>query len=166
MANQITSNKNPLAVSDGFRMVFHKAPNTSYFCQNFVMPGVTVNETSVARPRVDAYFPGDKMVFEPLTVTMLVAENMENYVEILNWLTTAVTTNNNIDKFDDVTVYILSSKNNVNRTVTFRNAFPTNIGSISFNVQDADITYAQVDVTFRYDYFTFGDAQGANNIGP
>lgn len=162
----ITSNKNPLAISDGFRMVFHKAPNTSYFCQNFVMPSVTVSETVVNRPRVDTYFPGDKMVFEPLTITMLVAENMENYVEILDWLTKAVTTTNSADKFDDITVYILSSKNNPNRTVTFKNAFPTSIGSISFNVQDADITYAQVDVTFRYDYFTFSDANGQNTIGP
>ena len=162
----ITSNKNPLAISDGFRMVFHKAPNTSYFCQNFVMPSVTVSETVVNRPRVDTYFPGDKMVFEPLTITMLVAENMENYVEILDWLTKAVTTTNSADKFDDITVYILSSKNNPNRTVTFKNAFPTSIGSISFNVQDADITYAQVDVTFRYDYFTFSDANGQNTVGP
>ena len=162
----ITSNKNPLAISDGFRMVFHKAPNTSYFCQNFVMPSVTVSETVVNRPRVDTYFPGDKMVFEPLTITMLVAENMENYVEILDWLTKAVTTTNSADKFDDITVYILSSKNNPNRTVTFKNAFPISIGSISFNVQDADITYAQVDVTFRYDYFTFSDASGQNTIGP
>jgi hypothetical protein len=165
-STNITANKNPLAISDGFRMVFHKAPNVSYFCQNFVMPGVTVNETAIARPRVDAYVPGDKLVFEPLTVTMLVAENMENYVEVLEWLTNSVTTNNSADKYDDVTVYILSSKNNVNRTVTFKNAFPTNIGSISFNVQDSDITYAQVDVTFRFDYFTFSDAQGENTVGP
>jgi hypothetical protein len=162
----ITTNKNPLAISDRFKMVFKKAPNVSYFCQNFIMPGVAVNETAVPRPQVDAYFPGDKLVFEPMNITMLVAEDMENYVEILEWLTRSVTTNNNADKFDDVTIYILSSKNNVNRTVTFKNAFPTNIGSINFNVQDTDITYAQVDVTFRFDYFTFSDAQGENIVSP
>ena len=151
----ITSNKNPLAISDGFRMVFHRAPNTSYFCQNFVMPGVAVTETVIPRPQIDAYVPGDKFQYEPLIVTMLVAENMENYMEIYDWLNRAVKTNNSEDKYDDISVYILSSKNNPNAEVVFKNAFPTNIGSISFNVQDADITYAQVDVTFRYDYFTF-----------
>lgn len=152
---QITPNKNALAVSDGFRMVFHKAPNTSYFCQNFVMPGLTVSETTVARPQQDAYLPGDKLVYEPLTITMLVAENMENFVEIYDWLQRSVKANNSAEMYDDITAYILSSKNNPNRKVIFRNAFPTNIGSINFNVQDTDITYAQVDVTFRYDYFTF-----------
>lgn len=124
------------------------------------MPSVTATEATVARPKLDVYVPGDKIIFDPMSITMLVAENMENYVEIFNWMMS------NTEEVDDVTVYILSSKNNVNRTVTFKNAFPTNIGSISFNVQDADITYAQVDVTFRYDYFTFSDARGENTIGP
>jgi hypothetical protein len=160
MSNYVTTNKNALAVSDGFRMVFHKAPNTSYFCQNFIMPSVNATEAVVTRPKVDAYFPGDKVTFDELSITMLVAENMENYVEIFDWMM------GNDNAVDDITVYILSSKNNVNRTVTFKNAFPTSIGSISFSVQDADITYAQVDVTFRYDYFTFSDARGENTIGP
>lgn len=150
----ITTNKNPLAVSDGFRMVFQRAPNTSYFTQNFVMPGIAVTETLISRPQVDAYVPGDKFQYEPLTVTMLVAENLENYIEIFNWLNKSVKTNNSEDKYDDILVYILSSKNNPNAEVVFKNAFPVSLGSISFNVQDADITYAQVDVTFRYDYFT------------
>jgi hypothetical protein len=155
MTTTLTQNKNPLAISDGFRMVFNKAPNTSYFCQNFVMPGLSVSETVVARPQQDAYFPGDKLIYEPLTVTMLVAENMENFVEIYDWLQRSVKANNSAEMFDDITAYILSSKNNPNREVVFKNAFPVSIGSIAFNVQDADITYAQVDVTFRYDYYTF-----------
>ena len=61
MSNYITTNKTALAVSDGFRMVFHKAPNTSYFCQNFIMPSVTATEAVVTRPKVDAYFPGDRL---------------------------------------------------------------------------------------------------------
>jgi hypothetical protein len=158
--NQITTNKNALAISDGFRMVFHRAPNVSYFCQNFIMPSVTGTEATINRPKLDVYIPGDKIVFDALNITMLVAENMENYVEVLEWMMR----DDNVT--DDITLYILSSKNNVNRTVTFKNAFPTSIGSISFNVQDADITYAQVDVTFRYDYFTFSDARGENTIGP
>lgn len=162
MTNIVTSNKNPLAVSDGFRVVFHRAPNTSYFCQNFVMPSVTVNESIINRPVTDVYVPGDKINADPLNITMLVAENMENYIEIYNWLDRSITTNNSADKYDDVTVYILSSKNNVNVGVTFHNAFPTNLGSINFNVQDADISYAQVDVTFRFDYFTLTSYGGTS----
>jgi hypothetical protein len=160
MSNTITSNKNPLAVSDGFRMVFARAPNVSYFCQNFVMPAVSVSEVTISRPHGDLNVPGDKIRVDPLNITMLVAENMENYVEIHDWLQRSVKTENSADKFDDILVYILSSKNNVNKMVTFHNAFPIELGSINFNVQDADITYAQVDVTFRFDYMTIV------NVGP
>ena len=156
----VTTNKNPLAVSDGFRMVFAKAPNVSYFCQNFTLPTVTATEAVINRPTMDVYVPGDKITFDELAITMLVAENMENYVEVYEWMS------RKDNAVDDIIVYILSSKNNVNRTVTFKNAFPTSIGSIAFNVQDADVTYAQVDVTFRYDYFTFSDARIQNTIGP
>ena len=165
MPNNITSNKNPLAVSDGYRMVFQKAPNTSYFCQNFIMPSVTVTETTVARPQRDVFFPGDKIISEPLMITMLVAENMENYTEIYNWMLNSVNSVNGADKYDDILVYILSSKNNPNSAVVFKNAFPTSLGSISFNVQDSDIVYAQVDVTFRYDYFTF-ESYGESTTRP
>jgi len=126
------------------------------------MPSVTVNETVVNRPQTDVYVPGDKIVYEPMSITMLVAENMENYVEVFEWLQRSVNTNNSADKYDDITVYILSSKNNASGAVTFRNAFPTSLGSIAFNVQDADISYAQVDVTFRYDYFTFTSYGGTS----
>ena len=125
------------------------------------MPSVSVTETLITRPQIDAYVPGDKFQYEPLTVTMLLAENLENYVEIFDWLNRSVKTNNSDDKYDDISVYILSSKNNPNAEVIFKNAFPVSLGSIGFNVQDADITYAQVDVTFRYDYFTlqtFGES--------
>ena len=162
MTNTITTNKNPLAISDGFRMVFHKAPNTSYFCQNFIMPTVNIGEVEVNRPQGTVYYPGEKVQYEQLSVTMLVAENMENYFEIYNWMKAASLENHNKDKFDDITVYILSSKNNANVGVTFHNAFPTSIGSINFNVQDADISYAQVDVTFRFDYFTLTSYGGGS----
>lgn len=135
-------------------MVFARAPNTAYFCQNFIMPSVNSTEAIINRPKLDAYVPGDKLSFDPLTITMLVAEDMENYAEIFNWMT------NNNNMTDDITIQLLSSKNNSNKNIIFKNAFPTNIGSISFNIQDADTTYAQVDVTFRYDYFTLSNVRG------
>ena len=53
----------------------------------------------------------------------------------------------------DLPLCIMSSHNNVNRKFVFKNAFPTSLGSIEFNVQNSDVEYAYVDVTFRYDYF-------------
>ena len=125
-----------------------RSPNTSYFCQNFVLPSIVNGETTVARPLVDAHFPGPKTTYDPLTVSMLVAEDLANYIEIFNWIVAG-------DLTDDISVIILNSKNIGITKVTFKNAFPTSMGSVSFNVQDSDVVYGQVDINFRYDYFTF-----------
>jgi hypothetical protein len=153
--NTLTKNLNPLATSDGFKMTFHRAPNVEYFLQSFSIPTITVNETPVVRPQRDAYFPGDKLSYEPLTVTMLISEDMDNFKEIYDWLEKSVTTNNSSDMYDDITAHILTSKNNPNKKIIFHNAFPTSLGNINFSVQEADIVYGTVDATFRYDYFTF-----------
>lgn len=153
--NTLTGNKNPLVVSDGFKMIFARAPNVQYFLQTFSVPAVTVNEVTVPYGKYNAYLPGDRIEYEPLTITMLVSEDMDNFKEIYDWLNRNINLNNQQDKFDDMTIYILTSKNNPNKKMFFKNVFPTSIGNISFNVAEADIVYATVDVTFRYDYFTF-----------
>lgn len=151
----LTQNKNPLAVSDGFKLTFHRAPNVEFFLQTFTIPNITVNETVAARPQRDAYFPGDKLVYAPLSVTMLVSEDMDNFKEIYDWLYKSVTANNASDMYDDITAHILTSKNNPNKKIIFRNAFPVELGNVNFNVAEAEVVYGTIDVTFRYDYFTF-----------
>jgi hypothetical protein len=153
--NTLTRNKNPLVVSDGFKMIFARAPNVQYFLQTFSVPSVTVNEAVIPHGKYNAYLPGDRIEYEPLTITMLVSEDMDNFKEIYDWLNRNINLNSQQDKFDDMTIYILTSKNNPNKKMFFKNVFPTSIGNISFNVAEADIVYATVDVTFRYDYFTF-----------
>jgi hypothetical protein len=152
---RITSNKNPLVVSDGFRLVFARTPNVQYFAQSIIIPAVTVNEVAIPRGRNTAYVPGDTISYEPVTVTMMISEDMENFKEIYDWLNKSVAADKYDDKFDDLTIYILTSKNNPNKKIMFKNVFPTSIGNVNFSVQEADIVYATVDVTFRYDYFTF-----------
>lgn len=154
-SNTLTKNLNPLATSDGFKITFHRAPNVEYFLQSFSIPSMSVNETVVLRPQRDAHVPGDKLVYEPFTVTMLVSEDMDNFKEVYNWLEKSVMTNNSNELYDDVTVHVLTSKNNPNKKIIFHNTFPISIGNLAFSVQEAEVVYGTVDVTFRYDYFTF-----------
>jgi hypothetical protein len=153
--NKLTNNKNPLVSTDGFKMVFARAPNVQYFLQSFNIPSVTVNEAVIPYRQYNTYVPGDRIQYDPLTVTMLVSEDMENFQEIFSWLNRSVTLNTMEDKFDDLTIYVLTSKNNANKAIMFKDVFPTSIGNISFQSTDSDVVYATVDVTFRYNNFTF-----------
>lgn len=154
----VTQNKNPLILSGGFKMVLGRAPNTTYFLKAWQLPTMTVTETQITRPQTDVFVPGSKIVYDPLSVSMLISEDMENYVEIYSWLRECVlgAQENGAErkKESDIIIQILNSKNNVHKEVVFHNAFPTAIGTIDWNVEDSDVTYASVDVMFRYDYFT------------
>lgn len=152
----VTQNKNPLVITDGYKMAFRRAPNVQYFLQNFTLPGVSVGEVTIARSQQSVYVPGDRIVYDHLQVSMLLAEDMDNWKEVYDWLNRSVKSDNSADKYDDITVFVLSSKSVVNKTITFHNAFPTSIGGVVFNVAEADATFGTVDATFRYDYYTFG----------
>jgi hypothetical protein len=151
---KVTENKNPLVSTEGFKMVFARAPNVEYFLQSFSIPSISVPEVPINRGPGRVYAAGDMIVFDPLTVTMLVSEDMDNFTEMYDWLHRLVTSNTIQEKFDDLTIYIMSSKSNPNKTLTFYNVFPTTMGNISFSSLDGDVVYATLDVTFRYDRFT------------
>jgi len=55
----------------------------------------------------------------------------------------------------DATLIIMTSHNNPNRSVQFKNIFPVSMGSLEFNTQSSDIEYLQADISFRYDEFKF-----------
>lgn len=151
----LTLNKNPLVTSGGYKIVFDRAPNVTFFAQAVNIPGISVNEVAIARPQINAYVPGDKLIYEPLTLTVLLTEDLDNYKEIYTWLYQSVMENNSSKQYSDITIFSLTSKNNPNKEVVFKNAFPVSLGAVNFTVQETDTVYGQVDMTFRYDYFTF-----------
>ena len=54
----------------------------------------------------------------------------------------------------DITLFILSSKNNPVATVVMRDAFPTSISSLDYSQQETDTSYVQCNVTFAYPFYT------------
>ena len=54
----------------------------------------------------------------------------------------------------DITLFILSSKNNPVATVVMRDAFPVSLSSLDYSSQDSDTNYVQCNVTFAYPFYT------------
>ena len=52
--------------------------------------------------------------------------------------------------YSDATLSILNSKNIVKTEVRFQNVFPTSIGSLSYDVQAADVDYLKAQASFSY----------------
>ena len=52
--------------------------------------------------------------------------------------------------YSDATLTILNSKNIAKTEVRFQNVFPTTIGSLSYDVKQADVDYIQTQASFSY----------------
>jgi len=149
----------------GFKILINreKYPNIQFYAQSVNHPDLSLGETRVGYPRVGAVaFAGESLEFGVLNMDVLLDENMQSYREMYNWMERCVETKHKqaaLDQrednfYNDITVTVLTSHNNANRTFKYINCFPTNLGSVPFNAQSTG-EYIVFPVTFRFDYFTF-----------
>jgi len=174
-----------------FKFSIIKLPKVEYFCTAVNVPGITLGGTMVQpSPLKDIPIPGEKLTYEPLQMTFLVDENLENFQEIHGWLVGLgfprdhnefrdlvssgndrfpaknQSISNEIGKvkygaantggtYSDATLTILTSKNNSQLEVRFRNMFPTGLTGLSYNQQAADVDYLTATVSFEYEIYDF-----------
>jgi hypothetical protein len=155
----------------GFRFVLNRTPNTTYFAQNVRLPNLSLGQFDLEDPFVKLPTPGTKLSFEPLDITFMVDEDMQNYLEIHNWLRglgfpesfdqygNLVRQNvggrtDPLAVFSDASLVILSSHQNANIRVNFEDMFPISLSDLSFDSTLTDVEYLKATVTFRYKLYT------------
>lgn len=161
----VTTNKNYLQPT-GFKIVINRQnyPNMEYFASGVTHPGATVNAIELPIRRVTSVpIAGDKIEYGSLTVDMILDEDMEAYKEIQNWLERIVNeghvraeaspTSTVVPTYADITVIILTSQNNKNVQIKYKDCVPTTLGSIEFTSTAGDVTYPVTAVTFRFSSF-------------
>lgn len=146
----------------GFQFSLLKAPAINFFVQSVELPAISIGEADIPTPFSKLRFPGTQLAFSDLNITFKVDEQMQSYLEIYNWMKKlgfpdnfeqyALLTNDTSGYdgvFSDMSLIILSAQKNPIMTVTFRDAFPVNLGSLSFDAtaQLLDLTVA---VQFAY----------------
>ena len=122
----------------------------------------------------------DKVQFEDFTFRFLVDENLENYMEIYNWIrglgypesldeiykwqqsneSFSQPHNSELNLFSDATLQILTSKENPNFKVIFQDMFPTELSTLNFDATTEDIQYFTADATFKYTIYNITDMSG------
>jgi len=110
----------------------------------------------------------DKLEYGDFSISFRVDENMQNYLEIYNWLTgmtfpdnfdqyTNITTRNQGDSsgiYSDATLTILNSSMNSNIEIGFEDLIPVSISDIQLDVKSSDINYVEATASFKYKSFT------------
>jgi len=176
-----------------FKFSILKLPKVEYFCTSVNVPGINLGDASQATSLKNIPIPGDKLTYEPLQMTFLVDENLENFQEIHGWLvglgfprshtefqnllssgndrfpnrnTSNVSTEAGKTKFaaadagptlSDATLTVLSSKNNAQVEVRFRDLYPTGLTGLQYNQQAADVDYLTATVSFSYLIYDFAN---------
>ena len=179
MSKQI-ENRNFLAPT-GFKFTLDKSPKVAFFCNQANIPdlnlGVAVQPTYLK----DIDQPGDKLQFGDLNLRFLVDENLENYMEIQNWMRglgypeklqqiydLQKTGNRALDLpsrsmenvFSDGTLQVLSSSLISKFQIKFQGLFPYSLTTLMFDATNTDIDYFTADVSFKYTYYDITDLSG------
>ena len=150
--------------SNEFRFTLSRLPHVEFFVQGVTLPDISSTPVEQFTPFKTVYRPADKIEFGDLTLTVLVDEDMQSYLETWNWLI-ALTKPENFEQYadllsgdgiySDATLTVLSSKKNPNIQITFKDMFPISVGSISLATNQSDVNPPVVDMTFRYSSYSF-----------
>jgi hypothetical protein len=162
--------------STKFKLNFVRLPGLTFFCQTANLPGISLTEIPRGTPFVDLYLPGEKAIYDTLNVTMLVNEDLSDWLAVHDWIR-AMTFPREFeeyakmgDKFRDTQVHrgsgvklppqysdasmtVYTNKNNPNIRILYKDAFPTTLGGIMFSALDSAENIITADVTFRYSYY-------------
>ena len=161
-----------------FRFEILYLPLVEYFIQSANVPGLSLQTATVPTPLYDYPIPGDTITFDPLNISFLVDENLNNFNELHKWISRLGFAESNTEFADllregtpsqrtpsskgiqkplpevgiysDATLTILNSKNIPKTEIRFKNVYPTSISGLDYSIGGTDVDYVTCSATFNY----------------
>lgn len=162
---------------NAFRFEIKEIPHVSYSCQSANLPGLTLGFALQQTPFIDIPRIGDKLQYGEFTIRFLIAENMENYRELYDWIV-AIGFTNDYNQFStyttqrksrfpftkdgvfseqmaysDASLTILNSVNVPTTRIHFKDLFPTSVEALDFDISTATVEYFVGIASFKYKNF-------------
>ena len=168
----------------GFKLVLTKTPKVDFLCQSANIPSISMGTAIQPSYLKDIPVPGDKVLYDDLTVRFLVDEKMENYLAIHKWITglgypeslgqysQLKTDDNRTDRrvsdaadplyfqYSDATLQVLNSNYKPSVLINFKDAFPVSLSTLDFDVTTRDYNYFTAEVTLKYTIYNITDPNG------
>ena len=163
---------------NAFRFSIKDIPHVAFTCQSANLPALQLGFALQPTPFVDLPRIGDKLNYNDFTIRFLIAEDMVNYRELLEWIVALgfpnnyneypaftgerlsrfpfyKTTDGNTDAaaYSDGTLTVLNSANRPSLNVIFKDLFPTSVEALDFDVSSASLEYFVGIASFRYRTF-------------
>lgn len=151
-----------------FKFQIKKTPHVNFFVQKVNIPSVAIPTPSPNNPFVKTPIPGEHVNFGYLKLTFKVDEDLQNYLEIFNWLM-GLGKPENFEQYktiqnksiisgegiySDISLIVLASTKMPNYEIVYTDAFPVELSEVVFNTTDSTVNYLEATATFEYTYFT------------
>lgn len=152
----------------GFKFLLDRAPKTTFFCQEASIPSISLGQVDVPTP-FKAYPIDGNIVYGTFELSFLVDEDLENYLEIHNWMRALGVPDNFEERtefiqkystapremkrkvqFSDGTLQVLNNNLNANFDVVYKDMFPVELSTLNFNVSGTDVEFFIAAATFAY----------------
>lgn len=161
------ANKNFLSPL-GFKFQIKKAPHVNFFIQQVNIPSLILQSPEKGNPFVNIPYPGEHLKFGELKISFKVDEDLQNYLEIHNWIR-ALGKPENFNQYkeiqnkpiasgdgiySDISLMVLSSTKMANYEIVYIDAYPVMLSDLQFNTVDTDVNYITASSTFEYTYYT------------
>ena len=159
-------NKNFLSPLN-FKFTIKKAPHINFFVQKVNIPDIYLKPPNFPNPMVNVPLIGDHLYYGNLDITFKVDEDLQNYLEIHNWIKALgkpvdfearrqireKPTYTGDGETSDISLMVLSSTKMANYEIVFVDAHPIELSSIKFNTVDTDVNYIEAIASFKYTYY-------------
>ena len=163
--NEQLTNRNFLSPI-GFIFILDKARKVSFLCQKAEIPTVELGDVQIpTRGLVPIPVEGN-MRYNDFSIEFIVDENLENYMQLHNWMRALGTPQEFLERkvwrekyaeepsedprFSDATLQVLNNNNLANFDVVFKDLFPTSLSTLNFDVTQSDNDYFTATATFKY----------------
>ena len=131
-------------------------PNVTYHVRDCQLPSVSTDQPVFVTPHRDMILPGSKIIFDPLTITFLVDDDLANYKEVYYWLLKIAFDKANFKSLrSDAVLHILNGDLTPKTSIKFINCAPNLLGDLSFDSGSEEPESQMGMMTLEYDYFIF-----------
>ncbi len=149
------TNLNKLTKNRGI-LLLDKFPNTQISLFNFNIPGITLPAATQHSPFFTKPVYGDKLEFNNLFLNIVVSENLENWLEIFEWMYQLANPSekNDIDlTYVNGTIIIANSNHKPIYKVNFIDIVPVSLGDLYFSESENGSEDITASIVFEYEQY-------------
>ena len=165
----------------GFMLTIDRLRGVDFFCQSASIPSIGLGPAITPTRFNKLQNPGDELQYEDLYLRFLVDENMKNWYQVANWMREIATPYSAEEfKYDrgglksinkreatydiasgnnqwvcDCSLLVLSSNYRTVAEFIFRDAWPTQLSTLSFDSSVPDINYFTAEISLKYNYYDY-----------